>query len=79
MEAIALIAVIGYVGYLAARERKFFDVKPRINRSHQSHSAVLDHAEYINRVEEENDQIDQESKLRAENAERIKKDFLLKK
>ena len=79
MEVVAVIAVVGYVTYLAVREHKSFDIKPRINESHVRRTylnSVADHEAYIKKVVAEGDEKERTGKLRAENEERIKKDFL---
>ena len=51
MEVIAVIAVLGCVGYLVSRERKIIDIKPRINKSHvlryDSTDSAIEHEKYL--------------------------------
>jgi hypothetical protein len=80
MEAIAVIVVLGCVGYLVSRKSKSLDIKPQINKSHvrryDSTDNAIEHEKYLQRVVEENEEKERAGKLKVENAERIKKEFL---
>jgi hypothetical protein len=77
MEVIAVVIVLTYVGYLAARAHKSLDIKPRINKSHVPPRTV-NHEEYIKGVVAENEEKERVGKLKADNQERIKKDLFIK-
>ncbi len=75
MEAAAIVLALGYVVYRLARRGKMPDFKPPINRKEKLPLGMSD-SDYLKKVVAERNEKERQGKLRAENQERIKKDFL---
>jgi len=75
MEVAVIAAIVGFSVYMFAREKKFVDYQPRMNRKEKLPND-MNGSEYIERVVAENNAKERVGKMRAENQERIKKDFL---
>lgn len=70
MEILAVVLVLGFVGYMAVREERVIDITPKINKRH------IPRASYLKSVREDTELKNKVGEIIAADKERVKKKFI---